>query len=69
MSGMPLCPTGIIKGAIHHVLKRTCFLARFQKYCDVIVKRYIDQVGSEQDVTLERDGKTIPYSEVVKRDK
>lgn len=31
MSGMPLCPTGIIKGAIHHVLKRTCFLARFQK--------------------------------------
>ena len=31
MSGMPLCPTGIIKGAIHHVLKRTCFLARFHK--------------------------------------
>ena len=39
-----------------------------EKYCDVIVKRYIEQVGSEQDVTLERDGKTISYSELIKSD-
>lgn len=40
-----------------------------EKYCDVIIKRYIEQVGSVQDVSVERYGKTIPYSEVVKRDK
>nr|DAU17325.1 MAG TPA: adenine specific DNA methyltransferase [Caudoviricetes sp.] len=50
--------------------KRTCFMMELdEKYCDVIIKRYIEQVGSVQDVSVERYGKTIPYSEVVKRDK
>ena len=50
--------------------KRTCFMMELdEKYCDVIIKRYIEQVGSVQDVSVERYGKTNPYSEVVKRDK
>jgi len=35
-----------------------------EKYCDVIVKRYIEQVGSTKDVTLIRDGLKTPYAEV-----
>lgn len=35
-----------------------------EKYCDVIVKRYIEQVGSADHVSVIRDGQTIPYAEV-----
>ena len=35
-----------------------------EKYCDVIVKRYIEQAGSPKDVTLFRDGVETPYAEV-----
>ena len=35
-----------------------------EKYCDVIMKRYIEQVGSKKDVTLVRDGVETPYAEV-----
>ena len=35
-----------------------------EKYCDVIVKRYIELVGSSKDVTLVRDGVETPYTEV-----
>ena len=35
-----------------------------EKYCDVIVKRYIEQVGSTKDVTLIRDDLKTPYAEV-----
>lgn len=35
-----------------------------EKFCDVIVSRYIEQVGSSEMVQLIRDGVTIPYSEV-----
>lgn len=30
-----------------------------EKYCDVIVKRYIEQVGTAENVSVVRDGKTI----------
>jgi hypothetical protein len=36
------------------------------KYCDVIVQRYIEQVGSSKNVSVERNGKTILYSKVKK---
>lgn len=39
-----------------------------EKFCDVIVKRYIEQVSSSDDVFLIRDGKKVPYSEVVKNE-
>lgn len=35
-----------------------------EKFCDVIVKRYIEQAGSAENVSVVRDGKTIPYSEL-----
>ena len=37
-----------------------------EKYTDVIVKRYIGQVGSEISVFLERDGQKTPYKDVPK---
>ena len=38
------------------------------KYCDVIIKRYIEQVGSSKDVELIRDGVTYRYEEVEVKD-
>ena len=35
-----------------------------EKFCDVIVKRYIEQVGSVDGVSVQRDGLTYKYSEV-----
>ena len=35
-----------------------------EKYCDVIVKRYIEQVGSADSVSVERDGKTYTFAEL-----
>ena len=36
-----------------------------EKFCDVIVKRYIEQVGSSDAVSVQRDGLTYKYSELV----
>lgn len=35
-----------------------------EKFCDVIVNRYIEQVGSADGVTVLRDGRTYSYEEV-----
>ena len=35
-----------------------------EKFCDVIVKRYIEQIGSADGVFVVRDGKTVAYSEL-----
>lgn len=35
-----------------------------EKFCDVIVKRYIEQVGSSKDVKVQRDGLTYSFDEV-----
>ena len=44
---------------------RSCYTAELdEKYCDVIVKRYIEQVGSADGVFVERNGEQIPYSEL-----
>ena len=36
-----------------------------EKYCDVIIKRYIEQVGSADTVSVIRDGKTLSYRKLV----
>lgn len=35
-----------------------------EKYCDVIVKRYIEQVGSAENVSVVRDGTNIRFDEL-----
>lgn len=39
-----------------------------EKFCDVIVKRYIEQVGSSDGVTVQRDGVTFRFDEVANVD-
>ena len=44
---------------------RICYTVELdEKFCDVIVKRYIEQVGGADSVTVQRDGLTYKYSEV-----
>ena len=42
-----------------------CTIELDEKYCDVIVKRYVELKGSAEDVSVERDGKTLRYADVV----
>ena len=45
---------------------RICYTIELdEKFCDVIVKRYIEQVGSAAGVTVVRDGLTYSYEEIV----
>ena len=46
------------------VIKERANLSKSLKYCDVIVKRYIEQAGGADGVTVQRDGLTYKYSEV-----
>ena len=44
---------------------RICYMIELDpKFCDVIVKRYLKQAGTSDSVTVERDGRTIPYSQL-----
>lgn len=44
---------------------RICYTIELdEKFCDVIVNRYIELVGSSSDVFVERDGVKLPYSSV-----
>lgn len=48
---------------------RICYTVELdEKFCDVIAKRYIEQVGSSDGVTVQRDGLTYKYSEVEVQD-
>lgn len=48
-------------------LDRICYAIELdEKYTDVVVKRYIEYVGTDEDVYLTRDGKKIKYSEITK---
>lgn len=49
---------------------RSCYTIELdEKFCDVIVKRYIEQVGSADKVSLRRDGLSYSYAEVAVREK
>ena len=41
-----------------------CTIELDEKFCDVIVRRYIEQVGSDEKVSVLRDGKEYKFSEV-----
>ncbi|WP_418790926.1 site-specific DNA-methyltransferase [Phosphitispora sp. TUW77] len=44
---------------------RVCFTVELEeKFCDVIVKRYIEQVGSQENISLLREGKKLCFSDV-----
>jgi DNA modification methylase len=45
---------------------RACFAIELdEKYCDVVVKRYVEYVGSDKEVTLLRDGQETLYENAV----
>ena len=45
---------------------RSCYTIELdEKFCDVIVKRYIEQVGSADGVSVQRDGLAYRYDELV----
>lgn len=45
---------------------RICYTIELdEKFCDVIVKRYIEQVGSSGKISVIRDGLTYSYDEIV----
>jgi len=45
---------------------RICYTIELdEKFCDVIVRRYIEQVGSSTGVSVVRDGLTYAYDEIV----
>ena len=44
---------------------RICYTIELdEKFCDVIVNRYIEQVGSSDSVSVERGGAVLKYEEV-----
>lgn len=44
---------------------RSCYTIELdEKFCDVIVKRYIEQIGTTENVSVERDGSTFQYDEL-----
>lgn len=48
--------------------ERLCFTVELdEKYCDVIVKRYIEQAGTNETVYLIRDGKKLRFSDVAEQ--
>lgn len=48
---------------------RSCYTIELdEKYCDVIVKRYIEQAGSADGVSVERDGRTYTFAELEVQD-
>ena len=50
-------------------LKRICYTVELDpKYADVIVNRYLAQVGSDEQIFLVRDGQKISYAEAVKNE-
>lgn len=41
-----------------------CTIELDEKFCDVIVRRYIEQIGSDEKVSVLRDGKEYKFNEV-----
>lgn len=45
--------------------KRICYMVELdEKFCDVIVKRYVEQVGSSENISVVRDGLSYRFDEL-----
>jgi len=41
-----------------------CTIELDEKFCDVIVRRYIEQAGTDEKVSVLRDGRALSFKEV-----
>ena len=49
-------------------MNRVCYMSELDpKYASVILRRYVEDTGDADNVYVERDGKKIPYSDLVKK--
>lgn len=49
-------------------MNRICYTMELdEKYASVILRRYVEDTGNSDGVFVTRDGKQIPYSELVKK--
>ena len=48
-------------------LNRTCYMCELDpKYASVILRRYVEDTGDAENVTVERAGKKYTYADLVK---
>lgn len=48
-------------------MNRICYMSELDpKYASVILRRYVEDTGDADGVYVERGGKKIPYSDLVK---
>ena len=48
-------------------INRICYgIELDEKFVDVIVRRFIEQVGTDENVSVIRDGETIAYKDIEK---
>ena len=57
------CPEGCVIIACEQTDRICRTIELDEKFCDVIVNRYIEQVGSPEGVSVLRDGKNYQYEE------
>lgn len=61
----PFLGSGSTLIACEQTDRSCCMIELDEKFCDVIVKRYIEQVGSADGASVQRDGLTYRYDELV----
>lgn len=50
-------------------MDRSCYTIELdEKYCDVIINRYIEFAGSAENVSVLREGRTLEYGDVAPKD-
>ena len=60
----PICGSGSTLIACEQTGRYCRTIELDEKFCDVIVKRYIEQVGSAENVSVIRNGEVIPFEAV-----